>query len=347
MSITWQALESRRQAITEEEIREALRGPSDFGCSIPEIGDTWALGPCIETRDSDALDRANSRSWQQIFRDMFGSGPCWDEEGEDQDPLAGWNVLRASHWAYGWAEHLSFRAVDEAGEPTPQFALALAIRDALSDYPVMDDAVFAEEEEEDLRYLLEDRLNTAQNQEWVPAGNEEEDTALLAAALREEHLMHGEIPDGQDLKTVCARLWPGIFCRCGDPFSVCGGDGCCICSGVGCTRELHDSRYTLCPTCSRQVEEELQDMEEEKDRGLHILLDCGTGMESLTMLVESWPEGDQERLRAEVLRRLESGQDLVSLAFGRRCGDPIPEIASIPWAEDHAFAVDSARARLL
>lgn len=347
MYITWEALEARRQAITPDEIWEALQGPSNFGCSVPEIGDTWALGPCIENRDSDALSRANSRSWQQIFRDMFPGGPCWDEEGEAQDPWAGWHVLRASHWGFGWTEHLSFRAVDAAGEPTLQFALALAIRDALADYPVMDEEALWEEEEEDLRYLLEDRVNTAENREWVPVGNEEEDAALLRSALREEHHRTGEVPDGQDLKEVCARLWPGLFCRCGDPFSTCGGDGCCVCSGVGCTRELRDSRYTLCPTCAQQVETELKEMEEDRDRGLQILLDCGTGMEALAMLVESWPEGEWGRFREEVLRRLQSGQDLISLAFGGRSGDPIPEVASIPWTEDHAWVVDCAKARLL
>lgn len=123
------------------DISAALKPPSDFGYSgdLP-IGTTWSLGPIIETRDSGPLERANSKSVQEAFRDRFGS------ECEEN----GWEVTRCSHWAVGWVEHLSFRAVDDNGIPTEQFIEMLRLNAEVEERCVLDEELLSQLEHEDL-----------------------------------------------------------------------------------------------------------------------------------------------------------------------------------------------------
>ena len=133
------------QSITQEEISEAIRRPSDFGYfgDLP-IGDTWSLGPVILTRDSGPLEKANSQSVRDAFRQLFG------EEGEEQ----GWEVTRCNHWAVGWVEHLSFKAIDENGGPTAQFIEMLRLNAEVEENCVLDEDLLCEIEwEATIEYL--------------------------------------------------------------------------------------------------------------------------------------------------------------------------------------------------
>ena len=85
------------QTISEADIREAIKRPSDFGYygDLP-IGTTWSLGPMILNRDSGPLEQSNAAVVKKVFAELFGEG------GEDN----GWEVTRCNHWAVGWVEHL-------------------------------------------------------------------------------------------------------------------------------------------------------------------------------------------------------------------------------------------------
>lgn len=133
------------QSITQEQISAAVKMPSDFGYSgdLP-IGDTWSLGPVILTRDSGPLEKANSQSVKEAFRQLFG------DEGEEN----GWEVTTCNHWAVGWVEHLSFKAIDENGGPTAQFVEMLRLNAEVEENVVLDEDLLCEIEwAETIEYL--------------------------------------------------------------------------------------------------------------------------------------------------------------------------------------------------
>lgn len=134
------------QSITQEQLNAAVKMPTDFGYSgdLP-IGDTWSLGPVIETRDSGPLERANSKSVREAFKELFG------EEGEEN----GWVVSKCSHWAVGWVEHLSFRAIDDNGGPTEQFIEMARLNAEVEENIVLDEELLCQLEWEDTIEYLE------------------------------------------------------------------------------------------------------------------------------------------------------------------------------------------------
>lgn len=94
-------------------------------CYWGEHGD-WliALG---QNRDSDALGRSNFRS---MLRKLGG-------------PDVNVVIERESHWACGWVEFILVRP-DSAAHTTAQ-----SIKDALEDYPVVDESDWSELEHEE------------------------------------------------------------------------------------------------------------------------------------------------------------------------------------------------------
>ena len=88
-------------------------------------------------RDSDALERSNFRS---ILKALGGEGDTVAVENE-------------SHWAVGWVEHL---LVDPAD--TERVKIAEEIRDALEDYPVVDEEDFSNLEYEEAWSYWESEL---------------------------------------------------------------------------------------------------------------------------------------------------------------------------------------------
>lgn len=121
--------------VTQEQMSEAVKMPPDFGYSgdLP-IGQTWSLGPVIRTRDSGPLEEANSRTVVKVFTELFG------EEGEEQ----GWEVTRCNHWAVGWVDHLSFRAIDDNGGPTAQFVEMLRLNAEVEEKVVLDEELLCQ-----------------------------------------------------------------------------------------------------------------------------------------------------------------------------------------------------------
>lgn len=113
-------------------VADALKIPSDFGYrgDLP-IGRTWALGPVIRHRDSALLEECNADALEETLR-----------QHNEFDDL--WDVTRARHWAVGWVEHLSYQAVDEAGNPTAIHQFLVKWSEKLEDYPIADEDLYSE-----------------------------------------------------------------------------------------------------------------------------------------------------------------------------------------------------------
>jgi len=126
-------LESSRH-ITDGEIADALKRPSDFAYfgDNDEMFETWSLGPVIRTRDSGILEESNAAALERHLE-------------SDKSLEGDWTITGASHWGPGWVDHVSFKVIED-GEPTRVFKIIMEWFDALSDYPVADDADYSERE---------------------------------------------------------------------------------------------------------------------------------------------------------------------------------------------------------
>lgn len=136
---------------------QAIKRPYDFGWhGRKEMFDTWALGPCIEHRDSDVLTRSNAITIKKMLEDRL------EFKGQ-------WEINGCNHWAVGWVDHLSFKVyqvVLHTRVITPGAAwIKENYFDALADYPVLDEDLWSEMEyteaydgfEDCLRYFLGSR----------------------------------------------------------------------------------------------------------------------------------------------------------------------------------------------
>jgi hypothetical protein len=103
------------------------------------MGETWydyysaGVG---QTRDSDALERANFQAMQQRLSAVR-------EDGLDDDG-SGWTVVRENHWAVGWIEWI---AIHESCAGV--LACADSIMVAFQDYPCIDEDLYGQIEDED------------------------------------------------------------------------------------------------------------------------------------------------------------------------------------------------------
>ena len=106
------------------------------GLGLPDRQD-WIVAPCLQTRDSDSLERANYES-QTAILDDYG---------------AVYETHSFGHWGPGWVE-ITLVA--------PQYADAVeSIHNRLSDYPVLDECRWSELESE------------AREQDWSTWGRRE------------------------------------------------------------------------------------------------------------------------------------------------------------------------------
>jgi hypothetical protein len=146
---------------TEFEVQELLRQPED--CAIfsghPAYKDPehWCVGPVIEHRDSKIFERANAKALIEAL-----------EAREDLQEL--WEPHEFRHWAVGWVKHMSFKVLDEAGEPTPMFHFMKEWAEKLDDYPLADEEAYCEMEYEAAIENIETiggRWAKAENEEWA------------------------------------------------------------------------------------------------------------------------------------------------------------------------------------
>ena len=78
-----------------------------------------------------------AKSNARALREYLESDPTLAEE---------WMLTECNHWAVGWVQHLTFRVLDDAGEPTRIFKLVTEWFNALSDYHIADESLYSEME---------------------------------------------------------------------------------------------------------------------------------------------------------------------------------------------------------
>lgn len=119
--------------LTKDEIEEYLKRPSSFALDprtphYAEMFKTWAIGPIIETRESPIIDKSNA---QVLLRELEAKGFAAEDD---------YNVVHTSHWAVGWADHLSFRVLDSDGTPSRVAKFIHGFFTYLKDdYPIADE----------------------------------------------------------------------------------------------------------------------------------------------------------------------------------------------------------------
>lgn len=131
--------------LTEAEIKAALAAPGNFfylGDRRDEMFVTWSLGPVICHRDSPLLDQSNA----DILRRRLA-----EAEKAELIEAESWEAEEANHWAVGWVTHLSFRVLDEHGQPTRVARFLKWWFSYLKEiYPVADDDHFSKLEHDAL-----------------------------------------------------------------------------------------------------------------------------------------------------------------------------------------------------
>jgi len=127
----------------EIDAQKLLARPSDFGWfgDKDRMFQTWALGPVIEHRDSGLLAKSNARV---LKRELARAAAAGEIEPES------WEIVGCSHWAVGHVDHLSYRVLDDAGQPTKIARWLQCWHDALDSYPVASDDDYSEVEHEAL-----------------------------------------------------------------------------------------------------------------------------------------------------------------------------------------------------
>jgi hypothetical protein len=80
-------------------VKDALARPDSFLMwnDDPRMFVTWSLGPVIETRDSDSIQRSNAIALKK-----------------ELEEYSGWEIHGCSHWAVGHVDHLSFKVLCKA-----------------------------------------------------------------------------------------------------------------------------------------------------------------------------------------------------------------------------------------
>lgn len=130
-----------RVDISSREIQQSLERPDSFMYHgrNDKMFETWSWGPCILHRDSGLIEESN---YHVLVKEL--------ELAEQQGIIEkdSYSISRASNWAVGWSEHLSFQAVDAEGNPTRMFRWLRCWGDMLSNYPVADESDHSEREYE-------------------------------------------------------------------------------------------------------------------------------------------------------------------------------------------------------
>lgn len=161
--------------IDDEELvkaaQEALERPSDFGYygSIP-LFRSWGL-TYARTRDSDVLNRSNYR---RLLEDAQGTATA--EDGDNAEDASEYvDEITCSHWAYGWADHIVVKVLeDPEGDITPENIThtfrfmadaCLRLRD---EYPVYDESDYSELETEECEAAFESAWSESDWESIVP-----------------------------------------------------------------------------------------------------------------------------------------------------------------------------------
>lgn len=142
-----------------EWLTKAMKRPNNFGYfgnDTDTMFVTWSLGPVIEHRDSEVLDRSNAKA----LRIFLGSDPSLADD---------WRITSCTHWAVGHVDHLSFRAYeDDKKTPTRIARILCAWFEYLREqYPIADEDLFSEMESEEAERVWTDCYSDAERIEYI------------------------------------------------------------------------------------------------------------------------------------------------------------------------------------
>lgn len=191
--------------IDDEELvkaaKEALERPSDFGYNGPlPLFESWGMTYAM-TRDSDVLDRSNYR---RLLEDARGTATA--EDGDNaEDPYEYVSEVHCSHWAYGSADHIVVKVLeDPEGDIVPENIthtfrfMADACLRLRNEYPVYDESDYSELEYEERLAAFDSEWGGVDWDEVVPNGTPNDD--LRWCVYRK--LTEDETPDGFDREEI-------------------------------------------------------------------------------------------------------------------------------------------------
>lgn len=115
------------------------------GICLPDR-QAWLVAPCAVNRDSDALARSN---WACQLKALGGESDTVE-------------VHRFGHWGPGWFEIVIINPEDQE-----RVKIAEELEAALSDYPVIDDEHFSQEENDEAAEVWANCYNEKQRVKWL------------------------------------------------------------------------------------------------------------------------------------------------------------------------------------
>jgi hypothetical protein len=184
--------------------QEALERPSDFGYygDLP-LFQSWGM-TYAQTRDSDVLNRSNYR---RLLEDAKGTATAEDGDNAEDDSEYVQEV-HASHWAYGWADHIAVRVLeDPEGDISPDNIThtfrfmadaCLRLRD---EYPVYDESDYSELETEECEAAFYSAWSEVGWDEVVPNGTPDDDVKWCVY----RKLTENETPDWFDAEEIATE----------------------------------------------------------------------------------------------------------------------------------------------
>lgn len=138
--------------------------------------DGWYSAGVGQTRDSDALERANFDAMRAELEALPEHTIDLGECGPDNDGPS-LQVVRERHWACGWIEWIAIHETN-----TRALELAESIMKRLEGYPVIDEQLWSQYEDEDCR------------QTWENCYDERERAEYLRKHVNKVYALPGETP---------------------------------------------------------------------------------------------------------------------------------------------------------
>lgn len=108
-----------------------------------------------QSRDSDALERANFDAMVAALK-AVGEPGCWPHD------FAAFQIVRESHWAVGWVEWI---AIHESA--TALLERASQIMESFEDYPVIDENLFSQYENDEANETWKNCYDPKERVEYI------------------------------------------------------------------------------------------------------------------------------------------------------------------------------------
>ncbi len=124
----------------------------------------WYSAGVGQSRDSDALERANFAAMLKALERLPEVEVMVPSNRYDDSMIEGTGlvVVRESHWAVGWLEWIAIHESNVAA-----LELADKIMAKVTDYPVIDEELWSEYEDEDYRQTWENCYSESERAEYL------------------------------------------------------------------------------------------------------------------------------------------------------------------------------------